>query len=139
MRRDQLLRLVVAGRVVVGGGALLAPHATGRLFGIDPGSNPALPFVGRLFGVRAVLMAVLVSAADGEERDRQLRAGVAVDLVDAAAALLAGWRRQLRPSAAMAAFAAAATEVGLGMSLVTRAPAASLPIEGRCDRDAGTG
>ena len=115
------LGLLVAGRIFVGGGALVAPRLTGRIFGIDPATNPAAPFVGRLFGVRAVLMAVLACVADGEERERQLRAGVAVDLVDATAALVAGRRGQLRPVAALAAFGAAVTEAGLGMSLLIRA------------------
>lgn len=121
MTTTRLQQLIVGGRILVGGGALLAPRVTGRAFGIDPRDNPSLPFVGRLFGVRAVLMAALLSAADGAERDRQVRAGIAVDLVDAMAALFAGRRHQLRPLAAAAAFAAAATEAGLGMRLLTRA------------------
>lgn len=120
MTADKLLRCIAGGRIVVGGGALLAPRLTGRAFGIDPQANPAAPFVGRLFGARALLMALLLCAADGEERERQARAGVAVDLSDAVAALVAGWRRQLRPAAAVAAFTAAAAEAGLGMRLVTR-------------------
>lgn len=123
MTENRLLRLLVAGRFLVGGGALLAPALTGRVFGIDPKANPAAPFVGRLFGARAVLMALLVCAADSEERERQLRAGVAVDLADAVAALVAGGRHQVRPAAAAAAFVAAGTEAALGMRLVSRVAA----------------
>ena len=114
-----MTRVLIGGRLLVGGGALTAPRLTGRLFFIDPRANPAAPYLGRLFGVRAVLMAFLVCAADGEERERQLRAGVAVDVVDAAAALVAGWRRELRPPAAAAAFAAAVTEAVLGARVVS--------------------
>ena len=118
MTTTQLTRILVGGRFLVGGGALTAPQLTGRVFGIDPGRNPAAPYLGRLFGVRAVTMALLLCAADGEERERQLRVGVAVDLVDAAAAVIAGLRRELRPLSAAAAFAAAATEAGLGMRVL---------------------
>jgi hypothetical protein len=125
MTSDGLLRLLAGGRLVVGGGALVVPRLTGRAFGIDPDANPAAAYVGRLFGARAVLMALLVSAADGEERERQLRVGVAVDLADALAALLAARRKELRPAAAIVAFAAAMTEAAIGMRLVARPAAIS--------------
>jgi len=114
--------MLVGGRLVVGGGALVAPRTTGRLFGIDPDANPAAAFVGRLFGVRALLMAVLAASADGLDQERQLRAGVAVDLIDAVAALAAGRRRQLGLLPATAAFAAAVTAAALGMNLVLKPP-----------------
>ena len=122
MTPRQLTRMLAGGRLVVGGGALVAPRLTGRLFGIDADANPAVSYVGRLFGARAVLMAVLVCAADGEDRDRQLRAGVAVDFADAFAALLAGRRRELPPSTAAAAFVAALTEAALGLRLLASRP-----------------
>lgn len=118
MKKQQLLALLVGGRFLVGGAALVAPRMTGNAFGIDYAANPAAPFIGRLFGVRAVLMAALVAATDGTDRERQLRAGVAVDLVDALAALSAGRRRELAPMAAAAACAAALAEAGLGVRLV---------------------
>jgi hypothetical protein len=106
--------MVIAGRLIVGGGALLAPRVTGRLFGISSEANPALPYVGRLFGGRAVLMAALLAAARPAERERQARAGIVVDVVDAVAAV-AAWRGgQLSSLTATAAFAAAATEAALG-------------------------
>lgn len=118
MTEAQLTRLLTAGRYLVGGGALVSPQTTGRAFGIDPATNPAAAYVGRLFGARAVTMAVLLTAATGIERDRQLRAGVAVDLCDALAALLAGRRTELGPRSAAAACAAALTEAGLGARLI---------------------
>src|SRR5689334_16613954 len=115
-----LLLLLTGGRIAVGGGTVLAPRTTGRLFDIDTRSNPAMPYVGRLFGGRAVLMAVLLLGSRGAERTRQLRAGVVVDVVDALAALAAGRRHELSRRAAAGAFGAAALEAGLGLQLLRR-------------------
>lgn len=111
---DWKLRTLVGGRFVVGGGALLLPRLTCRVFGLEP--TPALVFVGRMFGVRAVGMGVAVASSDGMERERQIRGGVAVDLVDAlaAVALARGHRRT-----AAIAFAAAVSEAALGMALLS--------------------
>ena len=116
---DRVQRLLVAGRLAVGGGALVAPRLTGRLFGIDASRNRAAAYVGRLFGVRAVFMALLLADSTGAERERQLRAGVAVDVTDAVAALAAGRRHDLSPAATFAAFAAAVTEATLGLRLLS--------------------
>lgn len=114
-----LLRLLAGGRIVVGGGTLVAPRLTGRLFDIDVDDNPAMPYVGRLFGGRAVFMALLLLGSHGSERTRQLRAGVVVDVVDALAALAAGRRGELGRRAAAGAFGAAVFEAGLGLRLLT--------------------
>jgi hypothetical protein len=119
MTADRLQRLLVAGRLAVGGGALVAPRLTGRLFGIDPDRNRAAAYVGRLFGVRAVFMALLLADSAGAERERQLRAGVAVDVTDALAALAAGVRHDLSPAATFATFAAAVAETSLGLRLLS--------------------
>ncbi len=119
--RAVLQRLLVGGRIVVGGGALVAPRLTGRAVGIDAVANPAASYVARLFGVRAVFMALLLAGSTGEERRRQLRAGVAVDLVDAAAAVAAGRAGQLSRRSALAGCAAALTEAALGAVLARRA------------------
>jgi len=105
---------VMAGRVVVGGGTLVAPRRIGAVFGVDPAANPAVSYVGRLFGVRALLQVALLATADNDERPRQLRWGIAVDLVDAAAAAAAGRRGDLSRRAATMAAAAALAEAALG-------------------------
>ena len=115
---------VVAGRIVVGGGTLVAPRRVSAAFGIPAGQRSALPYVGRLFGVRAVLMAALVATSDAGERRRQLRWGVAVDLVDAAAAVAAGRAGELPRGAAALATGAALVEAALGAAALSagRAP-----------------
>jgi hypothetical protein len=109
---------LVAGRLVVGGGALVAPRLTARAFGIDPDNNPAASYVGRLFGVRAVLMAIQLASAVPEERVRLLRQNVAVDLVDAVAAIAATRSGALGRRSGVAATAAALFEAGLGLKLL---------------------
>lgn len=109
---------LMAGRVVVGGGTLVLPRRMGAVFGIDPADNPAVSYVGRLFGVRAVLQVVLLAGAAPDERARQIRWGLAVDLVDAAAAAAAGRNRDVSRRAAVLATAAALTEVALGVVAV---------------------
>ena len=111
-----------AGRFVVGGSALVAPRLVARAFEID--SDPSSPsvYVGRLFGVRAVSMAALALVTTGEERRRQLRAAVVVDLVDALAAAVAGRSGQLTRRAAAMACAAALAEVGLGLAALRAEP-----------------
>ena len=115
---DRMLRLLIGGRLVVGGGALFAPRLVGRVFGIEPEENPAVPYVGRLFGVRAVFMALSLAASTGAERERQLRGGVAVDLIDALAAIMARRTGGLDARAGTAAFLAAVTEASLGARLL---------------------
>lgn len=108
--------LSAAGRFAVGGSALVAPGVVARAFAIDQGADAPSVYVGRLFGARAVTMACLALLTSGEERRRQLRAAVAVDLVDAVAALVAGRSRQLSHRAAAMACAAALAEAGLGVA-----------------------
>lgn len=70
-------------------------------------TNPALPYALRLFAARDVLMGASVLATAGEERDRWLRWGIAVDVADGLAAVAAGIRRQIpRPTAVVLAAAA---------------------------------
>jgi hypothetical protein len=124
VRRVPLVPLSAAGRFVVGGGALLAPRLVARVFAIDDDPSSASVYVGRLFGVRAVSMAVQALVTSGEERRRQLRFAVAVDVVDALAAIAAGRSGQLTRRAARVACAAAVAEAGLGVAALRAGAAA---------------
>ena len=44
-------------RAAVGVGAWATPNVSGRLFGLDPVSNPQASYVGRLFGARDLALA----------------------------------------------------------------------------------
>ena len=85
---DQVTGLSV-GRIAIGAGALLAPELTMKVFGLDGENNPQLPYMGRMFGSREVAVGVATLLAKGEARRNWIIAGMAIDLADAAAAILA--------------------------------------------------
>src|SRR3954465_3056612 len=85
-------------RAVIGASAWAAPDLSGRLFGLDPDANPQAGYLGRLFGVRDLVLGVGTLRAEGDARKlwppagipRRLwvGAGIACDAADAAASLL---------------------------------------------------
>ena len=99
-QRDKAKDAVAIGRIAVGAGTWLAPNLSGRLFGLDPEGNPQLPYVGRLFGARDVVLGAGVLRSSRKQKDAWLTAGLACDLADCAAGALAGARGQLPPAAA---------------------------------------
>lgn len=106
---------LVGIRGCVGVGALFAPSATGKLMGIDAEENPAAPYLARLFGVRELFMvAPFALGASDDVIDFTLRCGVAVDSVDALAAVAAGVTKSLPTQAAVMAGLVATAAAGLG-------------------------
>jgi hypothetical protein len=93
----------------------LTPGLTAKVFGIDLSENRALPFLGRLFAVRDGYMGVQLLEQEGDDLDRVLQLGIAVDALDAVAAGLAGVRGQLPKRAAIMAGATALAAVALGV------------------------
>jgi hypothetical protein len=93
----------------------LAPRFSGRLFGLDPDANPQAPYLGRLFGVRDIALAFGLSASSGPQRSQWLRIGIACDLADAAAGVLAGRRGELPklPAVLVTAIALGAAALGI--------------------------
>ena len=110
----------VAGRLLVGGGAVVMPVAVARAFGIPADDASPSIYLARLFGIRAVMMAVLLARSSDAARRQQLRLAVAVDLVDAWSAAAAGRAHQLSPAASRRAVAAALFEAGLGAVMLRR-------------------
>jgi hypothetical protein len=92
---DQTVQGLVGLRAALGVGVWLAPRLTGRLFGLDPDANPQAPYLGRLFGARDVALAYGLGTATGSQRSLWLRIGLACDIADAAAGVLAGRRGEL--------------------------------------------
>ena len=106
---------LVGIRSCVGIGALLAPRATGKLFGIEAEENPAGPYLLRLFGARELFMvAPFALGASDDVIDFALRCGVAVDGTDAVAAVVAGATNSLPNRAAIMAGLVATAAAGLG-------------------------
>jgi hypothetical protein len=87
---EQLVQQLVATRTAIGVAAWLTPRLSGRLFGLDPDANPQASYLGRLFGVRDAALGIGLRSSSGAERQQWLRLGVACDLADAAAGVLAG-------------------------------------------------
>ena len=95
---EQLVQQLVAVRTAIGVGAWIAPRLSARLF-----------------GVRDVALGFGLSSSRGAERQQWLRIGVACDLADAAAGVLAGRAGELPKRATLlvtaTALAAAATGI----------------------------
>ena len=114
MANDQAIQMLVGLRGAVGGAAWLAPRMSARVFGLDPDGNPQAPYLGRLFGARDVALAVGLSSSNGPERAQWLRLGIACDLADAVAGLLAGRRGELPKLATVLVTATALSAAALG-------------------------
>ena len=115
MPNEQIVQGLIGARTAIGAGVWLAPRLSGRLFGLDPEANPQAPYLGRLFGVRDVALAAGLAGSD-EQRARWLRIGIACDLADALAGLLAGRRGQLPKRATVLVTATALGAAAMGIA-----------------------
>lgn len=77
-------------RVVIGALAIASPTVTARLFRLDNGANPQLPYLSRLFGSREIILGAATLLSRGTTHRNLVAAGIAVDAADAVAGLLAG-------------------------------------------------
>jgi hypothetical protein len=73
------------------------------------------PYLGRLFAARDAALAFGLSTSAGRERAQWLRIGIACDLADAAAGLLAGRRRELPARATILVTGTALGAAALGI------------------------
>jgi hypothetical protein len=115
MANEQIVRGLIGTRAAIGAGAWLAPRLSARLFGLDPVANPQAPYLGRLFGARDVALAVGLTGSE-EQRARWLRIGVACDLADAVAGVLAGRRGELPRHATVLVTATALGAAAMGIA-----------------------
>ena len=76
------------GRVVIGTGMLLAPRKALRA-GLMDAAAPQSPYLARMFGSREIALGALTLLAAPEHKPSLVRAGIAIDVADAAAGLLA--------------------------------------------------
>src|SRR3954468_22264232 len=114
------VQMISGLRAQIGASAWLAPNLTGKLFGLDPDSNPQAAFLARLFGVRDLALAAGTFGSTGESRTQWLRLGVACDLADAAAAYLAGRNGTVPRHAAVLAGGTPIAAAGLGVAALTQ-------------------
>ena len=99
-QREKATNAIAISRIAVGAGAWLTPNLSGRIFGLDPEGNPQLPYIGRLFGARDVVLGAGVLRSSKKQKDAWATAGLACDVADVGAGALAGMRGQLPPAAA---------------------------------------
>ena len=120
MPNETIIQSLVGVRGAIGTGAWLAPRLSGRLFGLDPAANPQAPYLGRLFAARDAALAFGLSSSTGSERAQWLRIGIACDLADAAAGLLAGRRGELPGRATILVTGTALGAAALGIVALQR-------------------
>jgi hypothetical protein len=70
--------------------AWFTPRVAGKLFGMDPETNPQGVYLARLFSAREGMMAAQLLTAQDDELDRVLTAQIAVDVADVAASVAGG-------------------------------------------------
>jgi hypothetical protein len=108
-------RTLLAARTALGLSTLLAPRLAGKAFLLDPDSNPQLPVIGRMWGIRNLSVAAGMYGATGGSRTWWWRLQPAIDGLDLAV-IVAESRRGAVPRAAtglMAGTAFIATALGL--------------------------
>ena len=94
MQAKNCRRILIAARAASGWLALLAPRAVARLWRLERPLRGDISYLIRVFGIRNVILAYLLYQAErvdatDEDLEEMLRVGIAVDLFDAGAALLA--------------------------------------------------
>ena len=112
----QLIRGLIGLRAAIGIGAFVAPRLTGRLFGLDVDGNPQAPYLARLFGARDAALAFGVATTGGAQRSQWLQIGMACDLADAVAGVLAGRDGELPTPTAVLVTGTAVMAAGLGVA-----------------------
>ena len=85
-----MTRQMIVARGALGVGAVLAPRALGRVFGVDAEHNPVAPYLMRLFGIREIFMAWDLHRTSDDDLERTVTSTIPVDAADAVASALAG-------------------------------------------------
>ena len=122
LTKSQALTTLICVRFIIGAISWFLPTVMSRMMLIDPRTNPALSYALRLFGVRDVLMGVLIQAPRGEALDRQLYVGVAIDLVDVVASGIAGSTGQISKRAGILCCSAGLVGALLGAASLGKGP-----------------
>src|SRR3954466_6160350 len=113
------VQMISGLRAWIGTSAWLAPNLTGKLFGLDPVSNPQAAYLGRLFGIRDVALAAGTLGTDGDARRKWVQLGLVCDVADAAAAYLGGRNGTLPKPAALMTGVTALVAAGMGVQALS--------------------
>jgi Domain of unknown function (DUF4267) len=103
------------GRVAVGAAAVANPEFAARVFQLDPVSNPQLPYVTRLFGIREAALGVATLMSRGRAQKGMIGLGILVDAADGATGYLAMQDGTVSRKTAMALIGPAVGAVGSGL------------------------
>lgn len=119
MTGNDFNKLANGARVAIGAAAVAAPDVAFRSAGLTSRSNPQMPFMTRMFGVRDLVIGAGALSTSGEERRRWLQAALVADVVDALAAFAGHRAGYLPTSGALMLGAAAVTGTALGIAALT--------------------
>ena len=107
-------KILTTLRFIIGGSSWLAPDLAGKGFGLDPEANPQASYVGRLFASRDAALGAGIVATEGDARRLWWQIGIACDVADAAAGLIALKQGRLPAAAGVMVTATALVAAGLG-------------------------
>jgi len=122
LTKGQTLTTLIWVRFIVGAISWFLPKVMTRVMLIDVKANPGLPYALRLFGVRDVLMGVLILPPREDVLDQQLSIGIAIDLIDVVASGMAGFRGQISKRAAILCCTAGLVGASLGAASLGKGP-----------------
>lgn len=123
MNGESSVKALAIIRVAIGVIAWVTPNFGAKLFGLDPKGNPQAPYLGRLFGVRDVVLGIGTLRAEGPSRRPWLVAGLVCDSADTAAAKLGHRDGYLSTPTALMVAAPAVAAVALGAAGLREQPA----------------
>jgi hypothetical protein len=117
---SSIIRGFGATRMAVGAIAWVSPATAGRIFGLDPNSDPVLA---QLFGVRDFALGALTATSRGAELVKVLRIAIAIDAIDAIGCVRRRDQLPLRGKALTAGGAVLFAAIGAGALATTAAEA----------------
>ncbi len=108
------------GRIAVGVGAVAKPDAAAKMLQLDPVSNPQVPYVTRLFGIREIAIGLITLFVRGKAQRGVVGVGVLVDAGDAATAYVAMQNGTVSRKTALALLGPAIGAAGSGALALLR-------------------
>lgn len=112
--RSDYARVALAGiRIFNGTAALAAPRAFARRLGTDADADGAAVHIGRMFGIRTVLIGIDLLSGDPEVRRHAQRVALLIHASDTVSAAVAGLTRRLPARSAVFATGISALNVAL--------------------------
>lgn len=103
------------GRIVLGSVAVLSPGLAARMLLLDGSANPQMPLMTRMFGSREVALGALTLASSGDNRERLIQTGIAVDTADVLAGIASAAKGSVPKFTGLAFTAVAAGAVATGI------------------------